>query len=136
MCRDAPRARLMIRFGAANRALDTRTGMLGCRRDGGETAIEIVQSTKALIDLFCTRFAGPPRGYEGPAPELDTELLQRITDIMEMLNTDAASNEMLAGEVGRGRRADKQTAVKDLVITPNLKIVGRDAAHSFRRNVC
>lgn len=129
ICRDARRARLMVRFGAASSKLDVRTGMLGCRKNGGETSVEIVKATADIFKVFCTRYFAPPRCYLGPPPEVDQELLNHVTSIVEMLNTDAASNELLAGDIGRGRRAGRA----DLVITPNLKIVGRDQAHSFRR---
>ena len=56
---------------------------------------------------------------------------------MELITTDAAANEILATNIGAGKRsAELEPANGDgdnSTLTPNLKMVGRDKAHSFRR---
>ena len=56
---------------------------------------------------------------------------------MELITTDAAANEILATNIGAGKRsAELEPANGDgdnSTLTPNLKMIGRDKAHSFRR---
>ena len=51
-----------------------------------------------------------------------------------MLTTDAAANEILASNIGAGHRSSKlEGDTVETALTPNLKMIGRDKAHSFRR---
>ena len=128
LCRDARKQRLVVRFGASDKRLDVRFGLLGMTKDGGDTGLEIVAATRKLIVDFATLRSGPPRWYAGQPPELDQPLFDRITSRVEMMMSDAAANELLAGDIAQGRR---HAGVDSL--TPNVILVARDLPHSFRR---
>ena len=63
-------------------------------------------------------------------PEVDHDLLHHMRMITDMLVNDSASSELLAGEVGRGRRGS-ESGLKE-AFTPNVMLVGRDLAHCAR----
>jgi len=50
--------------------------------------------------------------------------------ITEMLVNDAASSELLAADISRGRRGNSDGDAE--AFTPNVKLVGRDLAHCAR----
>ena len=135
LARDARRQRLVIRWGAATSALTAGSGLLGVARDFGDRSIDIVHATEKILREACTQFLAPPRYYEGPPPQFHEDLYQHLQGILEVLVTDAASNELVAGEMGRGRRErpDKQDDEDIPVLMPNIRMLARDAAHSFRR---
>ena len=129
----------MVRYGAAQeKGLLARVGMLGMSRDHGDSSGDIVSASRKIITELCTEYFSPPRWYHGPEAKLNESLLQRITDNIELIVSDAASNEWLAGDIGRGRRDPKLESSRAEgagLLTPNLLTVGRDSAHSFRRTV-
>ena len=47
--------------------------------------------------------------------------------------TDSAANELLAGQIGRGRRENADARASTELLTPNLLLVGRDLPHALRR---
>ena len=59
-------------------------------------------------------------------PEVDHDLLHNMRMITEMLVNGSASSELLAGEVGRGRRGS-ESGLKE-AFTPNVRTVGRHFA--------
>ena len=61
---------------------------------------------------------------------MDHDLLHHMRMITEMLVNDSASSELLAGEVGRGRRGSESGLEE--AFTPHVRIVGRDLAHCAR----
>ena len=70
--------------------------------------------------------------------QIDFESLVRQT--IEVVTSDCASNEILATQAGAGQRDPnlEEGGVGEEnddggLLTPNLKMVGRDKAHSFRR---
>ena len=63
-------------------------------------------------------------------PEVGHDLLHHTRMITEMLVNDSASSELLAGEVGGGRRGSESGLEE--AVTPNVRIVGRDLAHCAR----
>ena len=80
-------------------------------------------------------------------PKLDRELAKHLQERIEVIVTDSAANELLAGDIGRGRREGHAedldataSAQPDLraqlteTLTPNLILIGRDCAHCFRRH--
>ena len=131
LARDARRQRLVIRFGAADEKAQVRFGFLGMQRDGGDTAMDIVQGTNAILKRFCTHRFHPPRWYAGPRPQFDESLFNHVRTHVELMISDAAANEMLAADISRGRRQSGKVALGQLM--PNIKMVARDYAHSFRR---
>ncbi|CAK9097012.1 Uncharacterized protein SCF082_LOCUS45530 [Durusdinium trenchii] len=133
LARDARRSRLMVRFGSCSNLFKIRVGLLGVERGGGDRAGQIVESTRAIITRFCSKWAKPPRWFNGPEPFFDKELFQMVCDKVEIVMSDAAANELLAGQVSRGRRDTRLEADNVEVLTPNLLLVGRDKAHAFRK---
>jgi hypothetical protein len=72
-------------------------------------------------------------------PKLDRELAKHLQERIEVIVTDSAANELLAGDIGRGRREGHAedldataSAQPDLraqlteTLTPNLILIGRD----------
>ncbi|CAE7672007.1 unnamed protein product [Symbiodinium necroappetens] len=135
LARDARRQRLVIRWGASTSGLMAASGLLGVARDFGDRSIDIVHATEKILRDACTQFLAPPRYYEGPPPQLQEDLYQHLQAIVEVLVTDAASNELVAGEMGRGRRPrpDCHQDEDIPVLLPRVLMLARDAAHSFRR---
>ncbi len=61
-------------------------------------------------------------------------LYQHLRDITEMVVNDSAASQLLAADMGRGRRqAPPLHSLERGAFTPNVKIVGRDLAHCARR---
>ena len=78
LARDARRSRLMVRFGSCSNLFKIRVGLLGVERGGGDRAGQIVESTRAIITRFCSKWAKPPRWFNGPEPFFDKELFQMV----------------------------------------------------------
>ncbi|CAJ1400606.1 unnamed protein product [Effrenium voratum] len=110
LTRDGRRQRLLIRFGGCN-----------------------AQGTRKVLRDFCTKFHEPPRSYAGPPPEFDENLYDMLRQRIEIILTDAASNEIGASNVNRGRRDPRIEADDADILLPGLKLVARDHAHAFRR---
>ena len=137
LCRDERDGRLLVRHGAANAALDTRRGVLGQVRHKGSNATCLVAATMLVLKSFCADENG----------KLDRGLLTHIRNHIEVVVTDSAENEILAGEVGRGTRTallddlesaapSARAALRENLrekLTPNLLFIGRDCARGFRR---
>jgi hypothetical protein len=146
LCRDERAGQLAVRFRAATSDMQTRSGLIGIVEHCGGKATQITQATRIAIRRLCTTFEGSPsaRLKETRCSGLEKLVQGKI----EVVVNDAAANEMLAGDVGRGRRvaqaADCNPAAQadprlmddiDRPLTPNLILVARDWAHSFRRPV-
>ncbi len=134
LCRDARAARLMVRFRAATDDLRCRAGVLGVAKHyevEGLGSDGIVKATAQILRDFCTRFADAPRGTRLPKPAMDTILEAHIRNHLEIMVTDAASDELLACNQGRGRR--EMITEPETLLTPNLVFVARDHAHAARR---
>jgi hypothetical protein len=129
LLRDERHGRLLLRYAACTRDLETRRGTLAVMRDyDSPNAENLVKATKRGFKQFCTRRLGKPRTMSGlPAPELDRELLHRMRMITEMFVNDSASSELLAADISKCRRCN--TDGEEEAFTPNVKIVGRDLAH-------
>jgi hypothetical protein len=149
LCRDEKDQRLLIRFGASNDRLETRRGILGQTKSKGSNATCIVAATRKIMRDFCTAFFMKPGAADKLNTILDKDLLKHIQDRVEVVVSDSAENELLAGEIGRGNRraiaddldAADPSARSELrkhltdTLTPNLLLIGRDCAHGFRRPV-
>lgn len=130
LIRDERNGRLLCRWRASTPDLQARAGVMGvCKALPGSDAEAINEATGRIINRFCTTFCGAPRATRLPAPVLDTALERHIRDRIEIVVTDAAANELLAGNQGRGRRG----ACGQPELTPNLMLVARDHAHASRR---
>lgn len=131
--RDERDARLSIRYSATDGKLNTRRRTLGQARDFGSGAAAITAATGSIVKLLATPGHGaPPRGHglgQGTAAVADEDLAHRILHRIEGLAVDAASDEVLSGELMRGglRRSAEQA------ITPNLRFLLRDKTHGARR---
>jgi hypothetical protein len=132
LMRDERETRLLVRYCAADKHLNVRRGFLGQTRGAGGLGREIVAATSRILRLFATRKAGMPPGGRG-TPVRDKALIRHIQDHIEILVSDSAASELLAANIGRGKRAnDRMEGPRD-PLTPNLVLVGRDYAHGFRR---
>ena len=125
-----------MRYGLAASSFESCAGVVGMAKGFGETAANLVQATRHILTEFFTEYAHPPRWYSGPAAKFDAAAFKSACKRVELMMTDAASNEMVAGQVSRGRRdvdveSDALAGAKPLF--PRLKLVGRDHAHAFRR---
>ena len=137
LCRDERDGRLLVRYGAANAALDARRGVLGQVRNKGSNATCLVAATMQVLKTFCTDENG----------KLDRGLLTHIRNHIEVVAADSAENEILAGEMGRGTRTallddlesaapSARAALRENLrekLTPSLLFIGRDCARGFRR---
>ena len=138
LCRDERCQRILVRHVAAEPGLQVRRGILGLSKDVGTGAENIVAATSSIFVRFCTpRYRPPYHGnwtkqasHQMPVAVMDANLHMNLTAIVEALAVDAAADELLAADVGRGRRA---SASELEVLTPNLKVVARDKAHGMRR---
>ena len=97
LARDARRARLLIKYGMCTEAFTARAGVLGMSLGGGDRGGDIVRQTRKLIRRFCTKFANRPRWFKGPEPQFNESLFDHITSKIEIIMSDSAANEILAG---------------------------------------
>ena len=81
LTRDARRQRLFVRYGLCNDDFKLSSGVLGLARDEGDRAGNILRATRKLLARVCTKFACPPRWYNGPEPELLTDLLEHVQSL-------------------------------------------------------
>jgi len=162
LARDERRNRLLVRFSACDAKLNVRRGFMGQARGAGGKSLQVVDATRKVLKEFCTVNHGVPDGV-GQAM-LDEALYKHIRSKIEMVVSDSASNEVMAADIGRGRRLPQLAGGGDLPVehgdlasgdngnpsrdgdplsdarnglaclTPNLMLVGRDLAHGFRRN--
>ncbi len=134
LCRDEREGRLLVRFRAATRDMRCKTGVLGLAKGyGPQSGENIVHATRDLLRTFCTPLANPPRGTR-LRPTVDEDLVAHIRDHIEIMVTDAAGNELLAANLGRGRREmHVPVRKKNELLSPNLILVARDHAHASRR---
>ena len=98
----------------------------------GTTNAEKQTKQQKQIEMLCTkdkRASKKPR-IDKPVHVLYTKLCNSI----KVLKIDAASDEILAGSMMRGRRrldADELDQAK--ILTPNVMLTARDATHALRR---
>jgi hypothetical protein len=137
LIRDERQGRLQIRFRATLSNFSVLSGVFGCEElCVGKKAIDIHNATKAALKEFCTEHSGAPRGFNGPGPKVDSELLAALKEKCEMIVTDCASAELLAQDLARGKRPDFTGEGWNLPVErtfPNSRLVGRDRAHACGR---
>ena len=85
---------------------------LGTMKCLGTDAYDIVKTTEAIIDRFCTPRANPPRYgrlqqqcTSQRMAQIDANAKDGILDASELMSTDAASNELRVGRLLSGRSA-------------------------------
>ncbi len=154
LCRDERHGKLLVRFSATTEDFEHRNGTIALVQLDGCTAFDLVAATRKALTIFCACFLGSTDPSH--PSKLDKELLDWIRTHVEVVANDAASNEMLAGDVGRGRRVWNDQLLLDgcnsarmpgsalenrgpnadndaNLLTPNLMLVHRDHAHCARR---
>ncbi len=116
MHRDEKNGRLQIDFTACNQKLATRSGTMGIvANEGG--MLGIINSSSTLMTRFWTDISGTT----------DSDGLQRFRLAVEVINTDAAADEIAAANE-QSRPSCTSTA-----LTPNVKLIARDRAHASQR---
>ena len=98
----------------------------------GTTNAEKQTKQQKQIEMLCTkdRWASKEPSIDKPVHVLYKKLCNSI----KVLKIDAASDEILAGSMMRGRRrldADEVDQAK--ILTPNVMLTARDATHALRR---
>ncbi|CAE7707229.1 unnamed protein product [Symbiodinium sp. CCMP2592] len=117
IAQDARKNKLLVRFSACSEKLRHCKGVLGHEYvKDGHFAQNINSTLDAILHRFCTVGAGGP----GPT-SLDTDLLARLHDRIEIYCADAASNEFCAGRLARNDTL------------PNLLTVLKDKSHASVR---
>jgi len=130
LARDERAQRLLVRYAACGTSLQLERGMLGLAKGFGTGAEAITEATEGLLRRVCTQKHGCPN--RNIQPVLDEDLPQHIKNRIEVLVVDAAADELLSGDIGRGRRT-AAAELTDAQLTPNLLLVARDRAHASRR---
>ena len=132
MVRDERHGYLMVRYRACSKDMVVSSGLLGVAElSSGKSAEDIVAATRQCIETFATERHEPARGFKGAVAEVNREVVANIRKQTEMIVTDCASAEILAQDIGRGKRAALRADVSK--IFPNTKIIGRDRAHASQR---
>ncbi|CAK9092405.1 Uncharacterized protein SCF082_LOCUS43483 [Durusdinium trenchii] len=129
--RDERHGKLMLRIRACGPDMTVHSAVLGMETMPRGKATDILEATRSAMRTFSTSRCNPPRNYRGPRPDCDETLFDRLTEKCEMVVTDSASSELLAQDLGRGRRG--QAGGRTPVLFPNQKITGRDRAHASQR---
>lgn len=142
LARDARKQRLLLRFravGFKNGELVSRVGVLGQFKDYETDAAGIADATEAIVQAAMANGKDLPAGLRGNALRASANArgaspdeandANTILQKVEALTVDAAADELLAGELMRGRCNLGQ----DRVMCPNLKLVVRDKTHASRR---
>lgn len=130
LCRDERAQRLLVRYSSCSTDLQMDRGMLGLAKNFGTGADQITEATASILQRFCTEKHGCPNSHVQPS--LNERLLDHIKGKIEVLVVDAAADELLAGDIGRGRRS-AASELTDACLTPHLLLVARDRAHASRR---
>ena len=131
---DKRQTKLLVRFTASNEKLEQMSGIMGLVTVHGG-AVELVEATLSVVDLFCTESEGlPVRSRDIKAnslnPRFDARLASHVKSVGEFFNADAEGAEVLAG-----RMLSKLSPLVKALSTdlPNIRICNWDAAHGFKR---
>ena len=139
LIRDERHGRLLIRYRAV-KGLDLQCGVLGQAKNFGTGHENIGQATINLVRQALEANSGAPRASrhrllsKPQQDELSQRLTKRTTAVLEkveMLCVDSASDELLSGQVMR--YGPQNDSTRNNGVTPNLKLVIRDATHAARR---
>ncbi len=136
---DATKGVIAMRFLAAGEDLEPQGGLLGmCNlaKFYGLSACDIKTGTLYLLKAACVY------GHNAPCTsrqgKLDEALHQHILQSIELWDTDAAEDEVLAGKLLQGARPEAGGAAalageRTAALLPALKIRNRDKPHGARR---
>ena len=117
---------LLVMLHGCNRALDTAVNHVSVVTTQGGATNLCVATLQALTE-FCAPGNGRPSKPAGsPRDVIDTGLLRHICSIISWWFTDAAYNECAAGELLISSADAK-------AVFPQLRVVGRERAHTSRR---
>ena len=135
LIRDERKGRLLIRYRAV-KGLDLQCGVLGQAKDFGTGHENIGEATVNILKQALTPKTGAPKSAVSSKKkaELSRRLAERTAEVLkkvEMLCVDSASDELLSGQVMR--YGSENIADYNNGVTPNLKLVIRDATHAARR---
>ena len=135
--RDESQGRLTLRLKSVNKRLKTHFGYVGTVIGNKQDAQSITSSTKKILENFSSRWLGAPTcGARPPGckPFVKKHLFAKVRKNIQVLDVDSASNEVVSGEMMRNSLLWKENS-DEPVVTPNLKVVLKDAAHSRRRTI-
>lgn len=137
---DVAGKRLVIKYVACDSKLHYVTGTLGACHvyEDGRGASGLAESTRRIIQTFCTPFHGLNMSLVNPRkrPLLEqmrvllTGLEEHICNHIEMYDTDAARDEMVAGRL---LASSGVVAGIDRYL-PNVKIFKKDSTHAVKRS--
>ena len=128
--RDERKGRLLVRFRCVGHDLSEFSGTLGQARGFGTGAAAITNATEQIMVRACTELHGPPQGAKC-TPALKQEILEHLKARVLCLTVDSASDELLSAEMMRSTALSAAARA----LTPGLRFVIRDKAHSARRVV-
>jgi len=131
--RDECKGHLVIRFRAANQDLKFRQGLLGKAKGFGSGAKAINAATKSALTEFCTPMNDCPKTIKQEKKNrCDEALFEHMRHSIEMMNTDAADDEMLASVLSR--HEGHGIAGEDTeALLPNNRLTIKDKTHASRR---
>lgn len=124
---DERHQRLLLRFTAASKTMERRSGVIGLAKNFGSAAGSISQATERIIREFCTPGCLAP-GLGQKEFQLCETLLETIRLKTEVVTADNAGNEQKATELLRGR-----CGIDGRPFLPNIRLGLRDHAHASRR---
>lgn len=122
LARDERANRLLVRFSACDAKLNVRRGFMGQTRGAGGRGLQVLQATRKVLKDFCTVNLGVPDGIGNIV--LDETLYNHIRSKIEVVVSDSAANEILAADIGRGRRLPQLAGGGDLLIDRNPQRCG------------
>ena len=98
----------------------------------GTTNAENQTKQQKQIEMLCTK---DRRASKKPRIDKPVHVLyKKLCNSIKVLKFDAASDEVLAGSMMRGRRGvDVDIVDQTKTLTPNLMLTARDALHAYRR---
>ena len=130
LMRDDGHGRMHVRYWSTNKALETRSFMLGQMRTcaSGTAADAKTKNTAELFRRFATP-GTPPGTPARPPGEVMPAVYEKIRTSLHQVTYDSASNEKLSGEMMRRGLALDQA----MVFAPNVRMVTRDKTHGSRR---
>ena len=130
---DARKGLLALRFAACNDDLVVTTGVLGSVNLPKRFTLDALGHRKATLTVvqeICTPRLHVP-GRTGSS-EVDGLTLTNLFAKVEMINTDAAADEITAAKMLQGTRAAGPDSDYAAVL-PNLRVYNRDKPHAARR---
>ncbi len=134
---DSTRGRLAVRFICCGPELEPHAGLLGqvdlAQQYQSLNAHAISKGIVRVIEKACTPLLDSPFGKSGKVPVVDQNLRYHIHKTVELLDTDAAEDEVLAGKVLRGKRPLGEGNIAEVAVLPSVRVCNRDKVHGTKR---